>query len=121
MLRIKTHAGYYEVAVGSSKGVRAYFVDKSKSCTCGKDACGHVDAVAAYLKAGGQRAKEATRDRVRAALLLGACPICTALTDNQAVWRCSRGGYKHYFQWLDETVHKGAVRKWHTEHNAAQS
>ena len=110
MLSVKARDGYYEVYVGQKDRDAVFFVDKQRTCNCGNAECAHVEAVAAYLKSGGRRAAPA--------LLSGMgtkCPVCESLTDGQAVWRCSTGGYVHYFRWLDETVHNGAVRKWFTE------
>lgn len=110
MLSVKAKDGYYEVFVGQRDCNSVFFVDKQRTCSCGDADCAHVEAVSAYLKSGGRRAAPALLHGIATR-----CPVCESLTDGQRVWRCSTGGYVHYFEWLDETVHNGAVRKWHTE------
>jgi hypothetical protein len=52
-MNISISGGRY--AVREPQG-RRYFVSKSRLCTCGRDKCVHVRAVALYLEMGGYKA-----------------------------------------------------------------
>jgi hypothetical protein len=108
-MEIKTMIGAYMVTETSPEfGLRVYFVDKEKRCTCGQPDCRHVQAVAKYLKGGGERAPAASlapADVSPASPVVPAtCPICGAAVKIEAgnpVWRCTADRV-HYWQWRGE-------------------
>lgn len=86
-------------------------VNKQQACSCPQGTgCGHVRAVKAYLKAGGERAPAPP------ALT---CPICGGDTivdrvwidrdaegRRRAGWRCEKGGLGHFLEAKAERVKK---------------
>ena len=85
-------------------------VSKDKRCTCGgtrTSPCRHIEAVAAYLRKGGQRAGSASQE--------GICPICGATVQNRSngMWRCS-ADVSHYWLWRGEQ-NGGAIRRFLTQ------
>jgi hypothetical protein len=64
--------GYYLVRLTDDKTPR-HLVRKDKTCTCERgSACPAVEAVAVYLKAGGQRADDLAAEH----LIPPVCPVC---------------------------------------------
>ena len=64
--------GYYLVRLTDDKTPR-HLVRKDKTCTCERGAtCPAVEVVAAYLKAGGERAADLPADQ----LVPSVCPVC---------------------------------------------
>jgi hypothetical protein len=97
----------YTVDFGSSVQPRLHQVGKDKRCSCPQGAdCPAIEAVADYLRQGGQRAAEPP-----AGFLVSApetCPICgaPAYFDPKlfskyrgAGWGCAKTGARHYYQW----------------------
>jgi hypothetical protein len=118
--------GFYVVTTVDQWGIQTYQVGKDKRCTCGgsaKQPCRHVQAVARYLKAGGERAPEKRvngngngNDSVPTpAVVPATCPICEApvVPEGRGRWRCPNEP-AHYFHWRAE-LNGGAVRKFLTE------
>ncbi len=55
--------GYrYKVWDENDPDKRRFLVAQGRKCTCGLEGCEHVQAVVAYLKAGGQRAPDEPHD-----------------------------------------------------------
>jgi hypothetical protein len=92
--------GYrYKVDFGPNVLPRVHLVDKQRRCSCelGAD-CPAIEAVAEYLRNGGQRAPDP----------MPACPICGAETfrdrnwdgkyTKELGWRCTAGGLSHFLQ-----------------------
>jgi hypothetical protein len=62
MTRITVRPGAYVVNEIGRGGLRTFWVSKDETCTCGGTArtpCRHIEAVAEYLQAGGERAPQA--------------------------------------------------------------
>lgn len=84
----------------------AHRVGKDRRCTCSLGGrCPAVAAVAAYLRAGGERAPDPPPGYYPVAP--ASCPICGAATvfDNRlssawrgAGWRCTQTGSRHYWE-----------------------
>jgi hypothetical protein len=127
--------GYYLVRTVDAGGVRTHLVGKDKHCTCGGRArrwCSHIRAVAAYLKAGGDRAPEGDgsgsvhdSDPLGQRREIGeevpeACPICGAEVERLAPrgWRCLEDS-SHYYRWRGER-NGGAIRKFLTQPHPAK-
>jgi len=111
MITIKPQTGHYIVIVTGKNGIRTYAVTK-EGCSCGHKQCPHWLAVVAYRKT---EAPGPTKDKeVRKVAGIRACPVCDAPVGGWPVWRCSEGGYQHYFEWLNGTVYDGTVEKWMT-------
>jgi hypothetical protein len=102
----------YVVTETGRGGIRLYIVGKDKTCTCGGTAeryCPHIEAVAAYRKAGGKRAPEATQKALASpsSLIPSTCPICDSTvqvedaTGAYPLWRCQADS-SHYWQWRGE-------------------
>ncbi len=92
--------GYrYKVDFGPSVKPRVHLVDKQRRCSCelGAD-CPAIEAVAEYLRIGGQRAPDP----------LPPCPICGAEIVRDRKWNgkytkelgwcCTAGGISHFLQ-----------------------
>jgi len=112
-MEIKTMIGAYMVTETSPEfGLRVYFVDKEKRCTCGQAHCRHVRAVAEYLQGGGDQAPKADSAKVGeipSPAVPATCPICGAVVQYEAgnpIWRCL-ADRAHYWQWRGE---RGGVR-----------
>jgi hypothetical protein len=124
-MEIKTMIGAYMVTETSPQfGLRVYFVDKGKRCTCGQPHCRHVKAVAEYLKGGGERAAAASLAPVNASpaspVVPATCPICGAVVHYEAgsaVWRCTADP-AHYWRWRGE---RGGVRAFLTGAHPAKA
>jgi hypothetical protein len=127
--------GCYLVRTVDPQGIETHLVGKDKHCTCGSHAgrwCPHIRAVAAYLKAGGERAPEAdgddhvrdskpSEDRDRSMEeILETCPVCGAKIHRSGLrgWRCVDDS-SHYYQWRGER-HGGAIRKFLTQPHPAK-
>jgi hypothetical protein len=97
---------FYAVDLGPEVRPRYHHVGKDRRCTCrlGAD-CPAVQAVADYLRAGGERAPDVPSGFYPVAPQT--CPICGAQTryvpgltshSRGAGWACVRGGKAHYWQ-----------------------
>jgi hypothetical protein len=112
-MKVNAMIGVYQVIeTGPTFGLRAHFVDKERRCTCGQPGCRHVQAVAEYLKGGGDRAPKAKLAKADEspcpASVPATCPICGCVVQYEAgsaVWRCV-ADRAHYGQWRGE---KGGV------------
>jgi hypothetical protein len=115
--------GYrYKVDFGPSVKPRVHLVDKQRRCSCELGAvCPAIEAVAEYLRNGGQRAPDP----------LPPCPICGAETvrdrkwdgkyTKELGWRCTAGGLRHFLEAKAERI-KEALRRNQTavsEHESA--
>lgn len=104
--------GYtYLVDFGSSTQPRFHTVNKQRSCSCPlKETCPAIEAVAEYLRNGGQRAPDP----------MPSCPICGAETvrdrkwdgkyTKELGWRCTAGGLRHFLEAKAERI-KEAQRR----------
>ena len=127
--------GYYLVRTVDADGIRTHLVGKDKHCTCGGHAsrhCSHIRAVAAYLKAGGDRAPEGaggdsvhdsnplTESSDKGEQMPEACPICGGDVQplDGLAWRCVKDS-SHYYQWRGER-NGGAIRKFLTQPHPAK-
>ena len=96
-----TVVGGYRVTL---KG-RVHLIDKQRSCSCGRKNCSAIASVTAYLRAGGQRAPEAS---VPQPSTLVCCPICQAPAHGSIAardWMCTVDR-QHYFVWRVERLRK---------------
>ncbi len=105
---VRPGKGVYLVTEMTRGRLRVFVVGKDKSCTCGGSAnkqCRHIEAVAKYLRLGGQRASERVEKRndpVPIPSMLKVCPICGAPVEYRgSLWRCSEDS-SHYWQWRGE-------------------
>jgi len=104
--------GYrYKVDFGPTVKPQVHLVDKQRRCSCELGAtCPAIEAVAEYLRNGGQRAPDP----------MPPCPICGAETFRDRVWdgkytkelgwRCTVGGLTHFLQAKGERI-KQALRQ----------
>lgn len=125
--RVTPQIGFYEVCTIDQWGIQSHQVGKDKKCTCGGSAkrpCRHIQAVARYLKAGGERAPE---KRVNGngngslpspTVVPVTCPICDApvVPEGHGRWRCPTAP-SHYFKWRGE-LNGGAIRRFLTQRHA---
>ena len=114
--------GFYVVTTIDARGVHTHHVGKDKQCTCGGTAqrpCTHIQAVARYLREGGERASAVKEPSTKlvlhqptddttppsatpAARSTFVCPICGATTVPTGYgWRC-RASSGHYWRWRGE-------------------
>jgi hypothetical protein len=111
-MQVTTAPGAYVVTETGRGDIRLYVVGKDKTCTCGGKAeqrCPHIEAVAAYLRAGGKQAPEATQKAPvsSSSLIPSTCPICGSAvrvedaTGACPLWRCQADS-SHYWQWRGE-------------------
>ena len=109
--RIRVIGYTYLVDFGPSTQPRFHTVNKQRSCSCSlKENCLAIEAVAEYLRNGGQRAPDP----------MPPCPICGAETvrdrkwdgkyTRELGWRCSAGGLSHFLQAKAEHI-KVALRQ----------
>jgi hypothetical protein len=109
--RVRVIGYRYMVAFGPAVRPRVHLVDKQRSCSCPlKETCPAIDAVAEYLRNGGERAPDP----------LPACPICGAETlrdplwdshyTGEPGWRCTVGGLAHHLQARSEAI-KATLRR----------
>ena len=121
-MQVTTAPGVYVVTETGRGGIRLYIVGKDKACTCGGTAeqyCPHIEAVAAYRKAGGEQAPEATEKALASpsSLIPSTCPICKSAvqvkdaTGAYPLWRCQADS-SHYWQWRGE---RSGVREFLTQ------
>jgi hypothetical protein len=103
MNNIQLTAGAYLVSEIEQGKLQVFSVGKDKTCSCGVSACRHVQAVADYLRAGGERAPEAGENVLPAASSSAlVCPLCGAgVRVNGPYWRCERDA-SHYWLWRAE-------------------
>lgn len=106
--------GYrFKVDFGPSVKPRVHLVDKQRRCSCELGtACPAIEAVAEYLRSGGQRAPGPVPP----------CPICGAETvrdkewdgkyTKELGWHCTAGGLSHFLQDKAERI-KDAIRRKH--------
>lgn len=105
----------YLVDYGSGVGRRFHRVNKYKECACGDPHCPAIDAVRAYLRAGGARAPDPER--------MPPCPICGSRTTrdrnwdgkytHELGWRCEVGGIRHFLQAKAERIKQNiAAHPW---------
>jgi hypothetical protein len=104
--------GYtYLVDFGPSIQPRFHTVNKQRICSCPlKETCPAIEAVAEYLRNGGQRAPDP----------MPACPICGAETvrdkeldgkyTKELGWCCTAGGVRHFLEAKAERIKK-AIRQ----------
>ncbi len=126
---VVTIAGYfYRVDFSNGDEIKGnlhtitHRVSKEKRCSCylGVD-CPAVSAVAAYLKAGGERAPDPPPGFFPVAP--STCPICGKETINDpsldsrergAGWRCIAGGSRHYWETHVSVLKQNfAANPWH--------
>ena len=109
--RIRVIGFTYLVDFGPSTQPRFHTVNKKHSCSCSlKETCPAIDAVAEYLRNGGQRAPDP----------MPPCPICGAETvrdrkwdgkyTKELGWRCTAGGLRHFLEAKAERI-KEALRQ----------
>ncbi len=105
--------GYrYKVDFGPSVKPQVHLVDKQRCCSCelGSE-CPAIEAVAEYLRNGGQRAPNP----------MPPCPICGAETvrdrkwdgkyTKELGWRCTAGGLRHFLEAKAERIKEALRRK----------
>jgi hypothetical protein len=105
--------GGYRVSLGKS----VHVVNKQRQCSCARKDCPAIHSVAAYLRAGGQRAPDVQISLLRE--FSTGCPICgepitgsleqrrwacTANRDHYHAWRAARlrASQAEYLNWLKE-------------------
>ena len=109
--RIRVVGYTYLVDFGQSTQPRFHTVNKQRSCFCSlKETCPAIEAVAEYLRNGGQRAPDP----------MPPCPICGAevVRDHkwdgkytkEVGWRCTAGGLRHFLEAKAERI-KEALRQ----------
>jgi len=120
--RIRVIGYTYLVDFGPSTQPRFHTVNKRRSCSCSlKESCPAIEAVAEYLRNGGQRAPDP----------MPPCPVCGAETirdrkwdgkyTKELGWRCTAGGLRHFLEAKAERI-KEALRRNQTavsEHESA--
>jgi len=114
--RIRVIGYTYLVDFGPSTQPRFHTVNKQRICSCPlKETCPAIEAVAEYLRNGGQRAPDP----------MPPCPICGAETirdrkwdgkyTRELGWRCSTGGLRHFLEAKAERIrmqqHSQALRR----------
>jgi hypothetical protein len=117
------NTGHYTVITQDPDGrVRLHLVGKDKRCSCGgspERRCGHIEAVAAYLRAGGKRAPVGSEVHRSGPTPTLACPICgEAAEPRGSIWRCSASA-AHYWQWRGER-NGGAIHRFLTQAHPAK-
>ena len=113
--QVTTVRGGYHVTLNG----KPHFVNKQRHCSCHKQNCPAIRAVAAYLRAGGQRAPELAEgtkmpDRT--------CPICGApATGTTQQWRCTQSN-EHYHRFRVNQIRAAAAQRlvWLKEHDPYQ-
>ena len=109
--RIRVIGYTYLVDFGPSTQPRFHTVNKQRSCSCSlKVTCPAIEAVAEYLRNGGQRAPDP----------MPPYPICGAETvrdrkwdgkyTKEFGWRCTAGGLRHFLEAKAERI-KEALRR----------
>ena len=109
--RIRVIGYTYLVDFGPSTQPRFHTVNKQRICSCPlKETCPAIEAVAEYLRNGGQRAPYP----------MPPCPICGAEVNRdrkwdgkytkELGWRCTAGGLRHFLEAKAERI-KEALRR----------
>ena len=120
--RVRVVGYIYLVDFGPTTQPRFHTVNKQRRCSCELGAgCPAIEAVAEYLRNGGQRAPDPMLP----------CPICGAETvrdrkwdgkyTKELGWRCTAGGLRHFLEAKAERI-KEALRRNQTavsEHESA--
>ncbi len=120
--RIRVIGYTYLVDFGPSTQPRFHTVNKQRSCSCPlKENCPAIEAVAEYLRGGGQRAPDP----------MPPCPVCGAEVvrdrkwdgkyTKELGWRCTTGGLRHFLEAKAERIQE-ALRRNQTavsEHESA--
>lgn len=91
---VSTVVGGYRVRLRGE----LHIVDKRRRCTCQRQHCVAIAAVAAYLRAGGLRAPDAAAAALPPVVC---CPICQAPAVGSLArkhWQCT-SDHSHYFLW----------------------
>jgi hypothetical protein len=128
--RIRVIGYAYLVDFGSSTQPRFHTVNKQRSCSCPlKETCPAIEAVAEYLRNGGQRAPDPMPPCPT--LRSAQCGVCGAETvrdrkwdgkyTKEFGWRCTAGGLRHFLEAKAERI-KEALRRNQTavsEHESA--
>jgi hypothetical protein len=110
--RIRVVGYFYLVDFGPATQPRFHTVDKQRRCSCELgEGCPAIEAVAEYLRHGGQRAPNP----------MLSCPICGAeiVRDRywngkytkELGWRCTAGGISHFLQAKAERIKQALRRK----------
>jgi len=109
--RIRVVGYIYLVDFGPTTQPRFHTVNKQRRCSCELgEGCPAIEAVAEYLRNGGQRAPDP----------MSPCPICGAEVvrdrkwdgkyTKELGWRCSAGGLRHFLEAKAERI-KEALRR----------
>jgi hypothetical protein len=109
--RVRVVGYIYLVDFGPTTQPRFHTVNMQRSCSCQlKETCPAIEAVAEYLRNGGQRAPDP----------MPPCPICGAETvrdkeldgkyTKELGWRCTAGGVRHFLEAKAERIKK-AIRQ----------
>lgn len=109
--RVRVVEYTYQVDFGPTTQPRFHTVNKKRSCSCPlKETCPAIEAVAEYLRNGGERAPDP----------MPLCPICGAETvrdrkwdgkyTKELGWRCTAGGLRHFLEAKAERI-KEALRQ----------
>jgi hypothetical protein len=112
LTRVRVVGYIYLVDFGPTTQPRFHTVNKQRSCSCPlKGTCPAIEAVAEYLRNGGQRAPDP----------MTPCPICGAETvrdrkwdgkyTRELGWRCTAGGLTHFLQAKAERIKEALRRK----------
>jgi len=120
--RIRVIGYTYLVDFGPLTQPRFHTVNKQRSCSCRlKETCPAIEAVAEYLRNGGQRAP----DPMPPCLICGAETVRDRKWDGKYTkelgWRCTAGGLRHFLEAKAERI-KEALRRNQTavsEHESA--
>ena len=110
--RIRVIGYTYLVDFGPSTQPRFHTVNKQRTCSCTlKETCPSIEAVAEYLRNGGQRAPDP----------MPPCTICGAETvrdrkwdgkyTKELGWRCTAGGLRHFLEAKAERIKEALRRK----------
>lgn len=109
--RIRVVGYTYLVDFGPTTQPRFHTVNKQRRCSCELGAgCPAIEAVAEYLRNGGQRAPDP----------MPPCPICGAETfrdrkwdgkyTKELGWRCRAGGLRHFLEAKAERIKEALHR-----------
>jgi hypothetical protein len=106
--------GGYRVSLGKS----VHVVNKQRQCSCARKDCPAIHSVAAYLRAGGQRAPDVQISLLRE--FSTGCPICgEPITGSleQRRWACT-ANRDHYHVWWAERLRASQAEylNWLKEH-----
>jgi hypothetical protein len=118
--RIRVIGYTYLVDFGPSTQPRFHTVNKQRSCSCPlKETCPAIEAVAEYLRNGGQRAPDPMPPCPT--LRSAQCGVCGAETvrdrkwdgkyTKELGWRCTAGGLRHFLDAKAERIKEALRRK----------